>query len=285
MAVMLFSGAFDQLTGWNPHNYYLYHDGIHNRWHYLPWDLDVGFCEIAFGRIQVIADWNAAWPLGGGPPRPLLERIVDDPELLKRYRDIAGRILEKHFKPEKLNRLIDAKYQLIKNDLLQDPFPHRRVTNPQDKDYASIVESMKQFVHKRYATARAQLNSPGDRPQIVRRTPQQRAEPRPGAASKDAPTNLRVVSTSASSVVLTWTDNAKGEAGYIVQRSSGDKNAKFANHIGQPGDNVIKATDRNVMAKRVYRYRVYAVHPTPRGPKGTGVSNVVTVQIEPDNER
>ncbi len=25
-AVMLFSGAFDQLTGWHPHNYYLYHD-------------------------------------------------------------------------------------------------------------------------------------------------------------------------------------------------------------------------------------------------------------------
>ena len=25
MAVLLLSGAFDQLTGWNPHNYYLYH--------------------------------------------------------------------------------------------------------------------------------------------------------------------------------------------------------------------------------------------------------------------
>ena len=42
-AVMLFSGAFDQLTGWNPHNYYLYHDAPKDRWRYLPWDLDVGF--------------------------------------------------------------------------------------------------------------------------------------------------------------------------------------------------------------------------------------------------
>ena len=286
MAVMLFSGAFDQLTGWNPHNYYLYHDEVHKKWRYLPWDLDVGFCEIAFDRIQVIEDWNAAWPIaGGGPSRPLLERIVEDPALLKRYRDIASEILEKHFKPEKLNRRIDAKHHLIKDDLLADPFPHRRITNPHDEGYAGIVQSMKEFVTKRYETARTQLNSPGERPKIVRRTPQQDPQPRPGPASTDAPTNLRVVSASASSVVLTWTDNAKGEVGYIVQRSSGDENEKFGNHIGLPGDNVTEATDRKVMVKQAYRYRVYAVHPTPRGPQGTGVSNVVTVQVEPNNGR
>ena len=66
-AVMLFSGAFDQLTGGAPHNYYLYYDTRRDRWRYLPWDLDVGFCENAFGRLHVLADWNAAWPL---PPSP-----------------------------------------------------------------------------------------------------------------------------------------------------------------------------------------------------------------------
>ena len=30
-AVLLFAGAFDQLTGWNPHNYFLYHDAKHDR--------------------------------------------------------------------------------------------------------------------------------------------------------------------------------------------------------------------------------------------------------------
>ena len=34
-AVLLLSGAFDQLTGWNPHNYYLYYDGKHERWRSL----------------------------------------------------------------------------------------------------------------------------------------------------------------------------------------------------------------------------------------------------------
>ena len=168
-AVMLFSGAFDQLTGWNPHNYYLYYDGKHDRWRYLPWDLDVGFSEVAFGHIHVLADWNAAWPVAGQMPNPLLERIVADPALLRRYRDTARIILDKYFEPERLCAIIDARYALIKDDLIADPFPHRRVTNPDDQSYEDIVASMKEFVRNRYASARQQLESPGQRPQIVRR--------------------------------------------------------------------------------------------------------------------
>lgn len=167
-AVLLFSGAFDQLTGWQPHNYYLYRDGKHDRWRYMPWDLDVGFCEVAFGRINVLADWNAAWPAAGQLPNPLLDRIVADPILLKRYRDIARNVLDKYFEPERLCATFDAKYALIKDDLKTDPFPHRRVTNPADQSYDDIVASMKTFVRKRYATAREQLESPGKRPTMSR---------------------------------------------------------------------------------------------------------------------
>ncbi len=167
-AVMLFSGAFDQLTGWNPHNYYLYFDETHERWRYLPWDLDVGFCEVAFGQIQVLADWNAAWPTAGQMPNPLLDRIVADPKLLRRYRDTASSILEKHFEPERLCAVIDAKYALIKNDLQTDPFPHGRVTNPGDQSYEDIIASMKKFVRDRYATAHQQLGNPGQRPKMTR---------------------------------------------------------------------------------------------------------------------
>ncbi len=168
-AVLLFSGAFDQLTGWQPHNYYLYLDGKQGRWRYLPWDLDVGFCENAFGQIHVLADWNAAWPVAGDLPNPLLERIVADPALLQRYRDMARIILDKYFEPERLCAILDKRYALIKADLLADPFPHRRVTNPGDQSYDDIVASMKTFIRKRYTTARQQLENPGKRPTIVHR--------------------------------------------------------------------------------------------------------------------
>ena len=61
--------------------------------------------------------------------------------------------------------MIDAKYALIKKDLQKDPFPHGRVTNPNDRSYEDIVVSMKIFMQKRYDSARKQLDAPGPRPQ------------------------------------------------------------------------------------------------------------------------
>lgn len=171
-SVLLFAGAFDQLTGWNPHNYYLYYDGTQDRWRYLPWDLDVGFCEVAFGQIRVLDEWNAAWPIPGPSPNPLLEQIVADPQLLKRYRSEAMKILDKYFEPEQLCAKIDAKYALIKEALKEDPFPPRRITNPSDRSYEDIIASMKTFVRKRYVSAHHQLENPGTRPAVVHR-PQQ----------------------------------------------------------------------------------------------------------------
>ena len=164
-AVMLFAGCFDQLTGWNPHNYYIYRHPKTGRWSYIPWDLDVGFADHAFGQIPVIDGWNAAWPIPGGPPKPILENIAADPKLLKKYREIASVILDKYFKPEQLQLEIDQHYALIKKDLANDPYPARRVTNPQDLGYDDIVLSMKKFMKRRYQLARQQLDDPGPRPQ------------------------------------------------------------------------------------------------------------------------
>jgi hypothetical protein len=171
-AVMLLAGAFDQLTGWNPHNYYLYLDTKANRWRYLPWDLDVGFCETAFGKIRVLEDWNAAWPVPTtGAPNVLMDRVVGDPALLARYRREARKILDASFEPGRLCKTLDAKYALIKGDLSADPFPPRRITVPGDRDYDGIVESMKVFVRKRHASAVRQLDTPGERPQTRRPPP------------------------------------------------------------------------------------------------------------------
>lgn len=167
-AVLLFAGAFDQLTGWNPHNYYLYRDNERNRWRYLPWDLDVGFSETAFGRIKVLEHWHAAWPVPrSGSHNPLMERIINNPDVLRRYRREARRILDEHFEPERLTTILDAKYALIKQDLQNDPFPHRRATSRHEEDYDQIVASIKDFIRKRYATARQQLAEPGERPKRV----------------------------------------------------------------------------------------------------------------------
>ena len=89
---------------------------------------------------------------------------------------------------------------------------------------------------------------------------------------------LDVVSVEGATVKLKWKDNADGEAGTILQRAVGEK-GEFQNLLGQPGGKITTATDSSPKTDGTFRYRVYSIHPTPGGPKGTGVSNVVTVTI------
>ena len=89
MAVMMLGGAFDQYTGFNPHNFYIYDDPVSARIHYIVWDLDVGFADNAFGQIPVIDGWDASWP-APQIPRPLIERILSNDSLRLRYQAHAN---------------------------------------------------------------------------------------------------------------------------------------------------------------------------------------------------
>lgn len=278
-AVMLFAGAFDQYTGWNPHNYYLYRDPSDGRWTYLPWDLDVGFADQAFGRIPVLAGWHAGWP-APVPGRPLMERLVSDPDLLGRYRKQATNILEGWFQPERLIPKLHGLHRQIQSALEEDPHPLRRATVPSDRGIDDVLTSMEGFIRERYASARAQLEAPGDRPAPRPVTPEPKSEgPKPGPPSADAPSDLTAVQVSAEGVELRWVDHAEGEVAFVVQRCVGQHCTEFENAVGQGGSNLTSAIDRQVQAGRTYRYRVYAVFPTPAGPRGSGVSNEIEVRI------
>ena len=200
---------------------------------------------------------------------------------MSRYRRYAKEILERHFQPAPLCAKLDANCALIRDALKDDPFPHTRVTVRTDTNYDDIVASMKDFIRKRYAAAKAQLEDPGSRPKLVRRNGpgSPRNGPRPGTA-KGAPTEFRASFRDGQGILLEWKDNAKGEAGHVVQRALDPEGKRFGNHIGRFGlDNDGKALDRDVRRGQTYRYRVYAVFSTPAGPRGTPATKVVTVRI------
>jgi hypothetical protein len=281
-AVMLLTGAFDQYTGWGPHNYYLYRDPGDERWTYIPWDLDVGFADHAFGQIPVLDGWHAGWP-APVPGRVLLERLVKEANLLREYREEAGTILETWLRPEILIPKLRKLHDQIRADLKDDPYPPRRATVPSDTGYEDILASMEAFIRKRYALARAQLDAPGDRPPFQHmQAPADQPGPQPGPPSADAATDLQVVKVTSSSVELSWKNHAEGAMAYVVQRCIGPDATDFANAIGQGGQDITTAIDRNVQPGTAYRYRVYAVRATPQGPRGTGVSNVITVPVPRD---
>lgn len=274
-AVMLFAGCFDQLTGWNPHNYYLYRNPKTDRWSYIPWDLDVGFADHAFGNIPVIDGWHAAWPIPGGPHKPILENIVSNPILLKKYRETASPILEKYFKPDQLHSKIDKLYDLIKKDLVKDPYPAKRITNPRDTGYNDIILSFKRFIDRRYQLARQQLDNPGPRPKPYKQNrTRQHQRPAPGDLP-NGPTDVVIISRTKNSIKLEWKDNADNEAGHIVQRADIESAGKFRNHIPCPGRSETNAIDVRVSPGETYRYRVYSVFSTPKGYAGSKPSKVV----------
>jgi len=139
---------------------------------------------------------------------------------------------------------------------------------------------MEAFIRKRYDSARSQLDAPGNRPRPENMQPtSDQTGPQPGPASADAPTGLRAVKVSPSSVELRWTNHADGAVACVVQRCTGADASDFTNAIGQGGKDITTAVDRNVQPGKTYRYRVYAVLPTPQGPRGTGPSNVITISI------
>ena len=279
-AVMLFAGCFDQLTGWNPHNYYLYRNPKTDRWSYIPWDLDVGFADHAFGNIPVIEGWHAAWPIPGGPPKPILENIVSNPSLLKKYRESASFILEKYFKPDQLYSKIDKLYALIEKDLVRDPYPAKRITNPKDTGYANIILSFKNFIDKRYQLARQQLDEPGPRPKINKQNRSQHHQRTEPGVLQNGPTDMMIISRTRNSIKLDWRDNADNEAGHIVQRADIESAGKFRNHIPCPGRLEANAIDVHVRPGETYRYRVYSVFSTPNGYAGSEPSNIV-VSVPP----
>jgi spore coat protein H len=281
MGVLLLAGAFDQYTGLGPHNYYLHRETKTGRWRYLTWDLDVGFADQAFGRVPVIDGWHAAWPVFKGP-RPLLERIEANEELLGLYRERAKRLLETHFHPEKLSARLDLLYALIRKDLERDPYPKGRVTNPSDLSFDDVVVSMKKFFNRRYETAREQLARPGNKPQARKNTRAApgagRGGPRPGKASADAPSELAAVRQEGGTIRFTWEDNSTGEIAFILQRCEGVDCVNFRNYKPFHGENKTSSPRIRIEPGKIVRYRLYAVQPTPKGLAGTGVSNVVTVR-------
>ena len=270
MAVMTFSGAFDQYTGFNPHNYYLYNDPATGHLHYLVWDLDVGFADNAFGQVPVIDAWDASWP-APKVPRPLIERILEDDGLRARYRTHADRILETYFQPSQMETNLDGLFTQVESILARDPYPPRRVTNPEDDGYPSIIASMKAFMQRRYETARIQLDNPAD----ARPVPPAEQGPRPGESVFDDPSNLEVVRVDEQGVHLTWTDNSEREAITIVQRCQGVGCTSFENRAGIDPEQAPEFIDGSVRSGITYGYRVYAAWPGAEGPVGTGVSNSV----------
>ncbi|MBI4566669.1 MAG: fibronectin type III domain-containing protein [Planctomycetes bacterium] len=100
-----------------------------------------------------------------------------------------------------------------------------------------------------------------------------------------APSNLRVVSVTASSVELAWEDGSTNENGFSVERLMGGSWTQ----IGWVPDNVTTYVDATVSPNTEYRYRVLAFNAAGNSPPSNEVSattaQTLVVPAAPSNLR
>ena len=123
---------------------------------------------------------------------------------------------------------LDALYQQAEPILDRDPYPPRRVTVATDNGYPSIIASMKDFIVRRYETARAQLDDPATERPVH---PSEQG-PRPGEPVYDDPSELEVMRVEEEGIHLRWRDNSDREELTIVQRCHGVACTTFENRAG-----------------------------------------------------
>lgn len=89
------------------------------------------------------------------------------------------------------------------------------------------------------------------------------------------PTNLSASAASSSGINLSWTDNATGESGYMVERCQGAGCADFV-QIATTGAGSTGFSDSGLSASTSYSYRVRAYNAIPAQSFYSGIASAAT---------
>jgi hypothetical protein len=137
--------AMDVITGnwdgyiYNKNNFYLYHNTETDRFEYIPYDLDN-----TLGIDWLDRDWGTRniydWEQHSSEVRPLYTRLLDVPEIRKRYSFYMNELLVLLSDQDSLFASIDQIKNMISGSVIDDPY------YPQDYgyNYADFLNSFNQ---------------------------------------------------------------------------------------------------------------------------------------------
>jgi hypothetical protein len=86
------------------HNYYLYHDLVADRWHWIPWDLDSTFGHLGIFETEV-------FPFGHllrGEENVLIDKLHDVPHFRRRFIERTLEILNEDLSPAAFDAAVDS---------------------------------------------------------------------------------------------------------------------------------------------------------------------------------
>lgn len=136
------------------HNYYLYLDSKTNRFHFIPWDLDLTFANfMMIGASEQHTDWSIAKPYMG--KNRLVERLLAIKEHERAYRDHLKTLTRTAFSEKAMNDAIAQLENTVKDAIAQEPRSEKK-DFPFGPFKLKPVE-LREFASKRLTSVTAQL--------------------------------------------------------------------------------------------------------------------------------
>ena len=152
------------------HNYYLYYDSLQTKFHFITWDCNEAFGNFNMGMNvtqleQMGIDWSSP-PAGN---RPLIEKLLAEPEYRSLYEQVICKYLEYWFSLDGMSDRIDSLANLIRPSVYADP--NKFFTNQQFEDNltndinvpgtpgGSAIAGLKSFINGRRNSLAPQISS------------------------------------------------------------------------------------------------------------------------------
>jgi spore coat protein H len=109
-----------------PHNYYLYHDTITDKFEWITWDASLAFGVYALLIVPNSIEFDILYlPNDAKNTRPLNYYIIEDESLKQQYMGEVCALMKNEFLPEKLFTKIDSLANLIEPFINAEPIGNR----------------------------------------------------------------------------------------------------------------------------------------------------------------
>ena len=152
-------------------NCFVYHDVGQDRMVLIPWDMNEAFGSTSEGlSVDELLELDVHAPVVFPGAQPLIERVLEVPELADRYDDKLRALVDGAFREDTVSARIDALKGLIRADVAADTRRHYTLEQfdaSLDEDVpglpnppypeGNVVIGLRRFVRERDASVRAQL--------------------------------------------------------------------------------------------------------------------------------
>lgn len=146
------------------HNYYIYHDTITDKFHFIIWDANEAFGKFSMGmNISQLESLSMSHIPSPATNRPLTDKMLQNTTYKNMYANTVCNYVANYFSNTYLDPKIDSLYTVIKPYVYADP--NKPYTNQNFEDNISMnvgnAPGLKSFIANRRASLISQLTSYG----------------------------------------------------------------------------------------------------------------------------